>query len=191
MHRRDLIKLGAATLATGIQPAIAAATAMAAPSSTPVSTVEQWGLFEIALPGPSTGNPFKEVTLAARFTLEHRTVQVTGFYDGDGTYRIRFMPDAPGHWTYVTASSASQLANKTGAFTCTPPTTPNNHGPVTVTREFHFQYADGTPYFPFGTTTYAYLFTSEDNARHSLDGMVEAKFNKSRSLRPAQAPGCR
>jgi len=175
MHRRDLLKLGAATLATGLTPAIARATA---PES--AATVEQWGLFEITLPGPSTGNPFKEVTLTATFTLEHRTVQVTGFYDGDATYRIRFMPDATGRWTYQTASSAPELAGKTGAFTCTAPTTPGNHGPVIVRHEYHFQHADGTPYFPFGTTTYAYLFTSDANAGLSLEGMKQARFNKTR-----------
>ena len=176
MHRRDLIKLGTAAIATSLQPALALTDAAIAPSSV---TIEQWGLFELSFPGPSTRNPFKDVILTARFTLEHRTVQVTGFYDGEGIYRIRFMPDAPGRWTYITASSAPQLADKTGAFTCTSPT-PGNHGPVTVAHEFHFQYADGTPYFPFGTTTYAYLFTSEENAKHSLEGM-RPHFNKTRA----------
>jgi hypothetical protein len=173
MDRRNLLKLGAATIAAGVQPALKAA----APA--PAASIEQWGLFEISLPGPSTGNPYKEVTLTATFSLEHRTQQVTGFYDGEGTYRIRFSPDAQGHWTYTTASSAPQLANKTGAFTCIPPS-PDNHGPVTVTREFHFQYEDGTPYFPFGTTTYAYLFTAEKNYQNSLDGMIKTRFNKTR-----------
>jgi len=173
MHRRDLLKLGAAAIATGIRPAIASTAA-------PSSSIEQWGLFEITLPGPSTGNPFKDVNLTARFTLEHRTISITGFYDGDGTYRIRFMPDAPGLWTYETASSASQLAGRTGTFTCIPPTTPGNRGPVITAHEFHFQYANGTPYFPFGTTTYAYLFTSDENARNSLAGMRQARFNKTR-----------
>jgi len=178
MNRRDLLKLSAAALTVGIEPKL-----NAAPGPTPDrehATVEQWGLFEVSLPGPAGGNPFKEVTLTAAFTLEHRTVQVTGFYDGEGTYRIRFMPDAPGRWTYKTASSAAQLANQTGAFTVTPPATPGNHGPVGVAHEFHFQYADGTPYFPFGTTTYAYLFTPEANYKNSLAGMLQARFNKSR-----------
>ena len=177
MHRRDLIKLGAATLTAGLQPSIATAAAISSPSS---ATVEQWGLFEVALPGPSSGNPYQDVTLSGRFTFNHRTIEVAGFYDGEGTYRIRFMPDAPGRWAYETISSAPQLANKSGAFTCTPPVTSDNHGPITTTREFHFQYADGTPYFPFGTTTYVYLFTAEDNARNSLAGIKQAHFNKTR-----------
>jgi hypothetical protein len=177
MHRRDLIKLGAASVAASLQPALAS---YLPPASTENSTVEQWGHFELPLQGPATGNPFKDVTLQADFTLGHRIVKVTGFYDGGATYRVRFMPDAPGHWTFRTISSAPSLDGHTGALTCTPPTTPGNHGPVTTAHQFHFQYADSTPYFPFGTTTYAYLFATEPNAAASLAGMRKATFNKTR-----------
>jgi hypothetical protein len=181
MHRRDLIKLGAATMAATLQPTLrSAAERKADPNSQDILPVEQWGIFEIALSGPTTGNPFKDVTFTAAFTNEHRTVQVTGFYDGKGIYRARFMPDAPGRWTFVTTSSAHELNGHTGAFTCTTPTTPGNHGPVGVAHQFHFQYANGTPYFPLGSTTYAYLFTSDENAQASLFGMQQAKFNKTR-----------
>jgi hypothetical protein len=178
MHRRDLIKLGAASMAAGLQPALLSASPVA--PSVAKQNIEQWGLFELALTGPSTGNPFKDVTLTAAFTLEHRTVNVTGFYDGEGAYRVRFMPDTLGHWTFITASSARELDAHTGAFTCTPPTTPGNHGPVTTAHNFHFEHADGAPYFPFGTTTYAYLFTTDANAEASLSGMKQAQFNKTR-----------
>jgi len=36
-------------------------------------------MFEIALSGPSAGNPYKEVALTAVFTMDHRNVRVTGF----------------------------------------------------------------------------------------------------------------
>ncbi len=179
MHRRDLIRFGAATVAAALEPHLLAAAAPGKPGSAPSAGVEQWGMFEVALSGPSAGNPYKEVTLTALFTQEHRSVRVTGFYDGDGTYRIRFMPDAPGRWSYATDSSAHELAGHTGEFVCTPPATAGNHGPVGTAHQFHFQHADGTPYFPFGTTTYAYLFTSDENAKASLEGMKQY-FNKSR-----------
>ncbi len=179
MHRRDLLRFGAASVAVALQPAVLAAESQGKSGSVTAPNVEQWGMFEVALPGPSAGNPYKDVRLTALFTLEHRSVQVTGFYDGEGTYRVRFMPDAPGKWSYVTQSSAKELADRTGAFVCTPPSA-GNHGPVGTAHQYHFQHADGTPYFPFGTTTYAYLFTSEENAKASLRGMQEARFNKSR-----------
>ena len=77
MHRRDLIRYGAATVAAALQPEVLSA----APAAKPAGSVEQWGLFEVSLPGPSAGNPYKDVTLTARFSLGHRTLQVTGFYD--------------------------------------------------------------------------------------------------------------
>src|SRR5438105_4980380 len=179
MHRRDLIRLGAATVAAALEPGLLAASAPEKSSAASARFVEQWGLFELALPGPSTGNPYKDVSLTATFTLEHRSVRLTGFYDGEGTYRIRFMPDAPGRWTYTTDSSARELTGHSGEFLCTAPTTPGNHGPVTTAHQFHFQYADSTPYFPFGTTTYAYLFASDEAAANSLAGMKQY-FNKCR-----------
>ena len=179
MHRRDLIRLGAATVAAALEPNLLAASAPQKPTAASASSIEQWGMFEVTLPGPSTGNPYKDVKLTATFTLEHRSVRLTGFYDGEGTYRIRFMPDAPGRWTYTTDSSAHELAGHTGEFLCTAPTTAGNHGPVTTAHQFHFQHADGTPYFPFGTTTYAYLFASVPAAANSL-GAMKQYFNKTR-----------
>ncbi|HXE08434.1 MAG TPA: DUF5060 domain-containing protein [Acidobacteriaceae bacterium] len=178
MNRRELIRLGAAGAAASLQPALLASAAPAKAAAAPASSVEQWGMFEVALQGPSAGNPYKDLTLTARFTNEHRTVDVKGFYDGGGTYRVRFMPDMMGGWSYETASSAKELAGHTGEFTCRAPA-PGNHGPVTTAHQFHFQHADGMPYFPFGTTTYAYLFASEQAYQDSLAGLKQY-FNKSR-----------
>jgi hypothetical protein len=36
---------------------------------------------------------------AVVFTLGFRSIPVQGFYDGDGQYRIRFMPDTQGEWS--------------------------------------------------------------------------------------------
>lgn len=38
-----------------------------------------------------------------------RSVLVLGFYDGDGVYRIRFMPEHQGKWTFRTSSNAPAL----------------------------------------------------------------------------------
>src|ERR1700679_4160976 len=105
MHRRDLLRFGAATVAASLQPALLSAAPPSKLGPVAGNNVEQWGMFEVSLPGPSGGNPYKDVTLTARFTMEHRSVQVTGFYDGEGVYRVRFMPDMPGQWSYATQSS--------------------------------------------------------------------------------------
>src|SRR5262245_4155430 len=89
--------------------------ALAAP--TRAAGVEQWGLFERTLKGPADGNPFVDVELAATFAQGDRTVRVNGFYDGDGTYRVRFMPPTPGEWSYTTRSNRPELDGKTGTLT--------------------------------------------------------------------------
>src|SRR6516162_11306019 len=113
------------------------------------TAVEQWGIYEIVLKGSATGNPFREVELSARFNLGDKTVAVTGFYDEDGIYRIRFMPTQQGSWRYETKSNRPELHGRTGTFEATKPSA-GNHGPVRVAHTYHFAYADGTPYRPIG-----------------------------------------
>jgi hypothetical protein len=141
--------------------------------------VERWGVYEVALPGPDAGNPYLEVTLSATFRLEHRAVTVAGFYDGGGAYRIRFMPDADGEWTYATASNRAELAGKSGRFTVKPPGA-GNHGPVAVRKTWHFGYADGTPYYPVGTTAYAWAHQTPELEAQTLTTLRAAPFNKIR-----------
>jgi hypothetical protein len=89
------------------------------------------------------------------------------------------MPDAEGTWTYTTTSNSPQLQNKTGSFTCAA-LLPGAHGPVQVRNVHHFAYADGTPYFPFGTTCYAWIHQSEQLQLQTLDILRAAPFNKVR-----------
>ncbi|HVU36419.1 MAG TPA: exo-alpha-sialidase [Opitutaceae bacterium] len=147
----------------------------------PAKTVEQWGTFELSLRGPSDGNPFVDVTLSAAFTDGTRTIEATGFYDGDGTYRIRFMPDRPGVWHYVTHSNRWPLTGKTGEFEVTP-ATGGDHGPVRVHDTFHFAYADGTPFFPIGTTIYNWIYQSETLQAETLKSLAASPFNKVRLI---------
>jgi len=141
--------------------------------------VPQWGRFELALPGPAGGNPFVDVSLGATFTHGAVTHDAPGFYDGEGVYRIRFMPEATGEWSYVTHSNRAELAGRTGAFTVTAPAA-GHHGPVRVAHTFHFAYADGTPYAPFGTTCYAWIHQGDALEAETLRTLAASPFNKLR-----------
>ena len=57
--------------------------------------VERWGCFELSLPGKQDGNPFADYTIHGQFRGDRETVSADGFYDGEGIYRIRFMPSFP------------------------------------------------------------------------------------------------
>src|SRR4051812_33487232 len=132
---------------------------MALISST--ANVEQWGIFEVALQGSAEGNPFLEVELSAQFRHKHRTIDVDGFYDGEGVYRVRFMPDRQGEWSYTTRSNRAELNGIEGTFSSVVPAT-NNHGPMQVANTYHFAYADGTPYKQIGTTCYAWVHQGDE-----------------------------
>jgi hypothetical protein len=145
----------------------------------PASTVAKWDFFEAAFEGPKDGNPFLDIEFDAIFTQKSREVRVPGFYDGDGTYRIRFMPDTEGEWRFVTRSRTKALDGKTGSFTAGPAGA-GNHGPVRVRNQFHFGHADGTPFLSFGTTCYAWTHQPLDQQAQTLETLKEARFNKMR-----------
>lgn len=187
MDRRELLKLGTAAV-TGFAASAKAAPAMAAGEKPATEKVEQWGVFEVKTQGPSAGNPFVDVEFGGRFTFGHRSVDATGFYDGDGVYKVRFSPDTVGRWSFETTSNVKELAGQTGAFECVTPAA-GNRGPVGTAHQFHFQYADGTPYFPFGTTCYAYGFIGEPYASDTLKNLKEAGFNKVRMCLPPKGLG--
>jgi hypothetical protein len=173
MNRRDLLKLSSYAIASVSAPALAESGPL------PTGKVQRWDALELTHSGPSTGNPFVEVNLSATFHLRNRSLTVEGFYDGDGSYKIRFMPDELGLWTWTTASNASSLNGKSGAFECIAPES-RNRGPVSVRDGFHFAYADDTPYIECGTTCYAWAFQSEETQRQTLATLSASPFNKLR-----------
>lgn len=150
--------------------------------------VEQWGIQEIELAGPKEGNPFIDVQLTARFSDGAQTIVVDGFYDGDGVYRLRFMPPRAGRWTWVTHSNRWPLTNKQGEFTATAPK-PGNHGPVGVRHGHHFGYADGKPFKPVGTTMYSWGHRGNALEEQTLKTLATAPFNKVRMLVFPQTAG--
>jgi hypothetical protein len=141
--------------------------------------VERWDYFELTLKAQVSGNPFVDVTLEAEFVQAHRSIRVAGFYDGDDVYRVRFMPDTEGAWTYTTHSNVASLAGHTGEFHSTPASA-GNHGPVRVVDAYHFAYEDGTAYHPVGTTCYVWNLQGDALEEKTLETLKDAPFNKMR-----------
>lgn len=141
--------------------------------------VEKWRIYEITLKGDASGNPFIDVNLSARFSQGDFTQIVSGFYDGQGVYKIRFMPPKEGKWTYATQSNQKKLQGKKGEFVCIAPSK-GNRGPVVVKDTFYFAYADGTPHYSFGTTCYGWVHQNDSLANLTLKTLANGYFNKMR-----------
>ena len=139
---------------------------------------EKWNVFEITCSGPASSNPFTEIVFSAVFINGSIVDTITGFYDGLGKYKVRYMPAIEGQWNYVTISNNEKLKNIKGKFFCTPPSK-GNHGPVSVAGT-QFSYADGKLFFPLGTT--AYCWELEPRYEQTLETLKESGFNKVRFM---------
>ncbi|WP_338130417.1 DUF5060 domain-containing protein [Cohnella ginsengisoli] len=151
----------------------------ASASATSSGQIGLWDVWEVELRGPGHGNPYVDVELGAQFCIGSRKIHMPGFYDGDGVYRIRFMPDTKGEWRFSTCSNARSLDGIEGRFVCVG-ATEGNHGPVRVKNRFHFGYEDGTPYVPVGTTSYAWTHQGQELEEQTLQSLARSPFNKIR-----------
>jgi hypothetical protein len=147
-----------------------------------MTAVEKWGIFELSIHSDREyNNPFTDVKLKARFKKDGGKTTVQGFYDGDGVYKVRFMPDDEGEYTYAISSNNPDLDGVTGAFQVTPPKE-GSHGPVHIAGSEHFSYADGTPLFVMGTTAYAWHYRPAEIRARTLESFSKYGFNKIRML---------
>ncbi|MFA9455359.1 DUF5605 domain-containing protein [Halalkalibacter sp. AB-rgal2] len=141
--------------------------------------VKQWGRFELEFEGTPTDNPFIDSWIKCEFRLGNRKVEVDGFYDGGNTYKVRFMPDKVGEWAFFTISNDPNLDKIDGVFSCIK-TTESKQGPVQVSETYHFEYADGTPFYPFGTTAYVWNHQGEELENKTIEALRNSPFNKIR-----------
>ena len=148
-------------------------------SASAINKVEKWRIYEIVLKGTTKTNPFTDVQLSAKFSNGKNVKTVSGFYDGNGIYKIRFMPQETGKWSYITTSNLKSLQNMKDKFDCIP-NSEYNHGPVVVKDTFNFAYSDNKPYYPFGTTCYAWVHQTDSLANRTLKTLSNGYFNKMR-----------
>lgn len=191
-NRRHFLK--AAAITSFVAPYIGASKAEASPRAKTEASqnfrqaalrpeeVERWGIFESAwISRKNYSNPFTDVTLKAHFRCNGTELSVNGFYDGNDTWRVRLMPSIVGQWTFVTESNDQELNGKRGSFECVAPG-PDNHGPVSVVRQVQFSYADGTPFFPLGTTLYNWAHRGRAMQEETLATLRANPFTKVRFM---------
>lgn len=140
--------------------------------------VSKWGIFEFSCDGKSEGNPFVDYNIQANFESAYEFKTVSGFYDGDGKYTVRFMPSFEGRYTFKVSGTFSD-ETYSGEFCVTAPQE-YSHGPVRVTNTYNFSYADGTPFSCIGTTCYVWHLQSDELITQTLETLKQSPFNKIR-----------
>lgn len=140
--------------------------------------VNRWDVFEISLNGPSKGNPFVEQRLQGIFTGKNESIVTEGFYDGNGIYKIRFMPSFAGRYSFILKGSF--LENTLSGRFVVNEAAEENHGPVRTANTYHFSYEDGTPYYPIGTICHGWHLKYDGDIAQSMKTLKESGFNKVR-----------
>lgn len=114
-------------------------------------TVAEWTLRSST---PYT-NPFIDVTVDAEFVSPSgKTLSIPGFYDGEGTWRVRFNPGEAGPWRYrvVSRPKDPELLEE-GGFEVAPNDVPGFLR-ATPGEAWGFASESGEPVFLLGDTTY-------------------------------------
>ena len=98
-----------------------------------------------------------------------RVKTVRGFWDGGRTWKVRFMPDEIGQWTFRSISSDkgnSGLHEVTGSFDCIESTSLmdiyQKGNLVQPKGTYHLSHADGTPFFWTACTAWNGALKSTD-----------------------------
>ena len=86
-----------------------------------------WDRFETSITNTkSYEDPYRDTELIVTYTRpDGNKLQFWGFYDGDSTWTIRFMPDMLGSWK-TSASFSDGQPGKSGSFNCVPSDLPGN-----------------------------------------------------------------
>ncbi|MEN8228199.1 MAG: DUF4038 domain-containing protein [Bacteroidota bacterium] len=150
--------------------------------------VSIWDKFEIALKSESIyQNPLYEVAdfYALMTAPSGRNIKINGFWDGEDDWKIRFMPDEEGHWSYLTFCSDTTnggLHGLSGSFDCTG--NENRHAIYNngrITREkgnYHLNHDDGTPFFWQACTAWnGGLKSTPEEWEHYLKQRAEHGYN--------------
>ncbi|MCK6556271.1 DUF5060 domain-containing protein [Candidatus Binatia bacterium] len=122
-------------------------------------TVPQFGVFEIAInPHRQFADPFFALSIRAFFTSPAAVSHsVAGFYYGGGVWKVRFVPDRLGQWSFtyeVTGPHGFRMGGADG-FVCEPSALPR---PLRVNPDNPFRWVvpgasaaeTPRPYFPLG-----------------------------------------
>lgn len=124
-------------------------------------SVEIWERTDIVLNSENTyENPYQDVLVDAVFTHEDGTeIKLSGFWNGDNEWRVRFAPTKTGIWNYVVTSDQKDAGlNAAGTIQAvenTGDTGIDRHGFVQLSENNrYFTYADGTPFYWLGDTNW-------------------------------------
>ena len=96
------------------------------------------------------------------------------FKSGENEFCMRFFPEEQGWWEYKVMGEIEESGS-----VFFEPKDQNKHGVVRVIGK-HFEYQDGTTFYPIGTTIYALLHQKKELYEQTFETLKNGTFNKVR-----------
>jgi len=134
--------------------------------------MKQYEMFELTYSAPAPRGSCADVDLTAEFSCGGTTVSVKGFYAGNDTYKVRFLPKLAGEYRW----SVSGVVTEQGGELCVDTGLP---GMVKADGKA-FRFENGKLFHPFGTTVYALIHQSGELIEQTMQTLSTAPFNKIR-----------
>lgn len=140
-----------------------------------MTCIEKYSLFEYRFTA-KVQKPFS-MEISARFLCpDGRKVVVRGFYDGEDTFAVRFMPEQEGLFRFEILCGNREINGISGAFECV---SSNRHGRV-IPKGKYLETIDGSRHFSAGTTCYAWIYQPEHIREETIAELGKGYFNKIR-----------
>lgn len=141
--------------------------------------MKQYQMFELEFLGSEPNDSKTAVSLNTVFewkNSEDRWVskEIKGFYAGNEIYKVRFLPEEPGEYTW----KVTGCIQAKGGERCEPAS--SGEKGIVRAKDVHFEYSDGTLFYPIGTTVYALVHQKEDLINQTVDSLRMSPFNKVR-----------
>ena len=140
--------------------------------------MRQYELFELEFSGEAPQGSEVNVDISGTFIFNGKEMHIKGFYAGNNIYKVRFLPQETGEYSWKIHSGIN-LQGKLEGSEISEPADEKRHGLVR-TEGLHFRYEDGKRYQPFGTTIYALVHQDRDLITQTMQTLGEAPFNKVR-----------
>ena len=136
----------------------------------------QYEKFELIFHAEEPEGSWSEVDLEAVFSCQGVEKKVCGFYAGNETYVVRYLPQQTG----LVRWKVTGLVSSEGEEECIPSEDGIHHGLVKPCGTA-LMYEDGLPCRPFGTTVYAMMHQPKELIAQTMDTLIHSPFNKVRT----------
>ena len=136
----------------------------------------QYQTFELTFHGKEPEGSWSEINLEAVFVCQGEEKKVSGFYAGNDTYMVRYLPQKTG----LVQWKVSGLVTASGEEECVPCSDGIHHGLVKPAGTA-LMYEDGTSCRPFGTTVYAMMHQPKELIAQTIETLIHSPFDKVRT----------